>query len=184
MRIYLIRHPVPDLPSGICYGRSDVTVSAHALDRVLPALVSALPRGIPVFSSPALRCTGLAAGLARALGSNMPVHDARLAEMDFGSWEMRAWNDIPRAGIDAWAGDLADYRPGGGETVLEVAQRVRAFHDELQASGPERVAVVCHAGTIRLLTACSPALPLRELALVAARTPHRIAYGELIVMER
>ncbi len=184
MRIYLVRHPKPDVAPGICYGRTDVDVTAADQALVLPSLVSAIPKRIPVFSSNALRCAGLAASLAGALESDAPVQDPRLAEMDFGNWEMRAWNDIPRAEIDAWNGDLAGYRPGGGENVLEVAQRVSAFHDELLASGHDSAALVCHAGTMRLLMACSPALPLHDLALAAARAPHRIAYGELVILER
>ena len=44
--------------------------------------------------------------------------DARLVELDFGSWEMHHWDTIPRAQIDAWAADVALYRPGDGESVL------------------------------------------------------------------
>ena len=43
--------------------------------------------------------------------------DARLAELDFGHWEMQSWDGIPRAEVDAWAADVAHYRPGGGESV-------------------------------------------------------------------
>jgi alpha-ribazole phosphatase len=184
MRIYLIRHPQPDIAPGICYGRTDVGVAAAEQARILGDLVSALPTHIPVFSSPARRCSALAASLAHALESDAPVHDPRLAEMYFGAWEMRAWDEIPRAEVEAWNSDLAHYRPGGGESVLQVAQRVSAFHDELLALPHPAAAVVCHAGTIRLLTACRPGLPPLELALLAAGKPHRIAYGELLAMER
>lgn len=47
--------------------------------------------------------------------------------MGFGAWEMRAWNAIPRAEVDAWAADLLHYRPDGGENVLDMACRVAAF---------------------------------------------------------
>lgn len=104
-------------------------------------------------------------------------------EMDFGAWEMRAWNDIAREEIDAWVNDLIDYRPGGGESVLQMAARVRAFHDHLQQSRHDHAIVICHAGTIRLLLGCQRGLPLADLALHAGRTAHKIDYGEVIVID-
>jgi alpha-ribazole phosphatase len=89
----------------------------------LPALITTLPKSVPVYSSPLLRCSELAADLAAALDCEPPILDPRVAEMDFGTWEMRAWNDILRPDIDAWTADLAGYRPGDGENVLEVTRR-------------------------------------------------------------
>jgi alpha-ribazole phosphatase len=183
MRLYLVRHPKPSLPPGVCYGRTDVVVSATERRLVLEGLLPLLPKHVPVYTSPLQRCGDLATDLAAMLGSGDPVSDARLAEMDFGFWEMRTWDDIPRSEIDAWTEDLTGYRPGGGETVLEVTRRVRAFHDDLLRSGHAQAGVICHAGTIRLLLACQRALPLADTALYAARTPHKIAYGEVMVLD-
>jgi alpha-ribazole phosphatase len=105
--------------------------------------------------------------------------DARLAEMDFGAWELRPWSEIPRADIDAWTADLLHYRPGGAENVLDVARRVQAFVADLRAPS---ALIVCHAGTIRLLTALHGGAPLEQAALQAAQTPHRIGYGQLVVL--
>ena len=183
MRIYLVRHPKPLIAAGICYGRTDVAVSAQERALVLPALISALPKSVPIHSSPLSRCSALAGELAAALDCGEPISDPRLAEMDFGSWEMRAWEDIPRADIDAWTADLAGYRPGDGENVLEVTRRVRAFHAELLHLNHEHSIVICHAGTIRLLLACQRGLPVADTAMYAARTPHQIAYGEVLVLD-
>jgi alpha-ribazole phosphatase len=56
---------------------------------------------------------------------------------------------------------------------------MQAFVADLRA--PSAV-VVCHAGTIRLLAALHGGAPLEQAALDAARTPHRIAYGQLVVL--
>lgn len=183
MRLYLVRHPQPLVAADTCYGCTDLAVSAEEHARVLSSLRATLPGREPVFCSPLQRCAALADSLAGALHSEPAIHDARLAEMNFGSWEMRVWNDIPRAEIDAWTDDLVHYRPGGGENVLQAAQRVRAFHDDLTYSRRECAIVICHAGTIRLLLACQRGLPPAEMALHAARLPHTIAYGELIVLD-
>ena len=181
MRLILVRHPRPLVAAGVCYGSTDLEVDPGELEHALAALTPQLPAGLPVYSSPLRRCAGLAARL-----SNTPMFDARLVEMHFGRWEMRAWDDIPRADVDAWAADLVEYRPGGGESVLQMAARIAAFHADLQRQlGDDGEAIViCHAGAMRLLSACHAGLPPTEMALQAARTPHHIAYGATLTLGR
>ena len=83
MTLYLVRHPQPDVAPGLCYGASDVPVPEAELARVHAALAAqGLPGGLPVYSSPLLRC----ALLAERLAPGRVTLDARLAEMDFGEW--------------------------------------------------------------------------------------------------
>ncbi|MGJ7918865.1 histidine phosphatase family protein [Massilia sp. LXY-6] len=188
MKLYLVRHPQPEIGQGLCYGATDVPVTEPELARAHARLHAAgLPGDLPVYASPLQRCSRL----ARRLTPAPPTLDARLAEMDFGRWEMQAWDAIPRHEVDAWAADLLRYRPGGGECVLDVARRVAAFIDDLRAdlsnelrqAGHAEALLICHAGTIRLLGAMRGGLPLEEAALNAASTPHRIGYGEMVVLE-
>ena len=180
MRLILVRHPQPLVAAGVCYGSTDLEVAPGELARTLAALTPRLPAGLPVYSSPLRRCAGLAAGL-----SATPIFDARLVEMHFGGWEMRAWDDIARADVDAWAADLANYQPGGGESVLRMAARIAAFHADLQRqlAGDGEAIVICHAGAMRLLSACHAGLPPPEMALQAARAPHHIAYGGILILD-
>jgi alpha-ribazole phosphatase len=184
VKLHLVRHPQPDVAPGICYGASDVPVTEAELVRVQAALhAQGLPGHLPVYASPLQRC----ALLARRLQPAALHSDARLAEMDFGRWEMRPWSAIPRSEVDAWAADLLHHRPGGAENVLDVARRVDGFVDSLRArAGTGHCAqalLVCHAGTIRLLLAMRCGLPLEQAALQAAATPHRIGYGEILVLD-
>nr|WP_155712366.1 histidine phosphatase family protein [Pseudoduganella dura] len=172
----LVRHPRPLAAEGLCYGRSDLPPDPDELARVHAALQAAgLPGDAMVFSSPLRRC----AALARLLAANVSF-DARLAEMDFGGWELRSWNDIPRTEVDAWAADLLHDRPGGGECVLDVARRVAGALADIRLRAGERAVVICHAGTMRLLAAMTGGAPPEQAALAAAAIPHRIAYGEVL----
>lgn len=146
-------------------------------------LARELPAHAPVYSSPLRRCSELAQRLAAALRSGEVLYDARLVEMDFGSWEMKAWDAIPRAEVDAWAADMCTFRPGGGESVLSMASRIRAFLDALRRHELDHAVVVCHGGSIRLMEACLQHYSLEEAALSAARTGRAIAYGELLVID-
>jgi alpha-ribazole phosphatase len=180
VKLVLVRHPQPDVAPGLCYGASDVSIRDDDLAQVHAALAAqGLPGDLPVHASPLRR----SARLADRLAPGRVTLDARLAEMDFGAWEGRAWSAIPRADVDAWTADLLRYRPGGAENVLDVARRVQAFLADLHRQDMPAALVVCHAGTIRLLTALYDGAPLEAAALRAAQTPHRIGYGEVVVLE-
>jgi alpha-ribazole phosphatase len=183
MRVYLIRHGRPEIAADVCYGRTDVTVSPEENARVVSALLPVLPSHAPVFSSPLRRCSELALRLATALGSGEVAHDRRLAEMHFGDWEMRSWEEIPRMQIDGWANDMTAYRPGGGESVEEVARRVCSFHQDMLSRNLESAIVVCHAGTMRLLSQHQHGATALEMARKAALVRHGIGYGELLILD-
>lgn len=183
MRLHLIRHPRPALAAGICYGSSDVPASEEDLREALLRLPPRLPARVPVLSSPLLRCKELAMQLAGALHAAPPVVDARLAEMHFGDWELKSWDAIPRDEIDAWASDTANYRPGGGESVIEVAVRLAAFLADAHRFGSEDIVVVTHAGVIRLLLEIGNGADLHAAALAAARVRREIAFGEPVLLD-
>ena len=177
MRLYLVRHLQPVVARGVCYGRSDLAVDAQLQADALPALRARLPPDAALYSSPLQRC----ASLAHALSAQVEF-DPRLAELDFGAWEMRPWNAIARGEIDAWAVDVALYRPGGGESVFDMARRIAAFYDELVERRLPCAVLVCHAGAMRLLAARARGLDPMQMALDAAARPHAIDYGEVMII--
>jgi alpha-ribazole phosphatase len=75
------------------------------------------------------------------------------------------------------------YRPGQGESVLHMAQRVYAFYEDLRQRQCGSAIVVCHAGTMRLLSECRPGVSPMSMAANAARLRHNIRYGELITLD-
>jgi alpha-ribazole phosphatase len=139
VRTFLIRHPKPAVAEGVCYGRSDLGLAEAAIE-CADALRSLLPANAPPYSSPLRRCLEL----ARALHSQ-PVIDERLVEMNFGQWEMRRWDDIPRQEIDAWTADPIGFAPPGGESAAALRARVA----ELLRALPETAVLVAHGGVLR-----------------------------------
>ena len=178
MRLHLVRHLPPLVAPGTCYGRTDLAVGPEAQARALPLLRARLPAGAPLVSSPLRRCASLACALSESVR-----FDPRLAELDFGAWEMRAWSDIARAEIDAWAADVVHYRPGGGQSVFDMALRIDAFYQELMDQPGLDAVIICHAGAMRLLAARQRGLTPLEMAREAARRPHAIAYGEIMILD-
>ncbi len=152
MQVFLIRHPRPLIGAGICYGRLDVDCENPL--PVATRLRARLPEGTPVVSSPLRR----ARRLAEALDPGARI-DERLSEIDFGAWEGQPWNDIERDALDAWAADVLDFTPPGGESVAHLRGRALAFAASLR--GPH-VALVTHAGILRALLGHWRQLPLAE----------------------
>jgi alpha-ribazole phosphatase len=146
MRLFLIRHPLPDVASGTCYGHTDLALAADPL-ACAEALRPLLPMDAPLFSSPLERCRRLAELLHPA-----PVFDERLLELDFGAWEMQSWDAIDRNALDAWAADPLHFTPPGGEAVADLRARVRDFLDELAEDAAD-VILVAHAGVMKLCAA-------------------------------
>lgn len=183
-RLLLVRHPKPAVVPGTCYGSTDVDVDPQDAQALLARLVDTLPRGAPLASSPLHRCAGLAHALA-ARGWPVPRLDPRLAEMHFGEWEGRPWDDIPRAQVDAWSADVAGYVPPGGESVEALAERAtRALRELVAAVETEGAArdgsliVITHAGVIQTTTRTLAGEPLAGFAST------RVQYGELVVLRR
>ena len=173
--ILLARHPRPRIAGRICYGRLDVPL-AESPEHGAAALLDAAGEPIErIVSSPQSRAMLVAQAVARETGA--PLHaDDRLRELDFGVWEGLAWSAVPRAALDAWAADPVRYRPGGGENVESLLQRLRRAWTGL-ASSADTTLVVTHAGPIRGLMHLALGVPLPE-ALAAG-----IAYGSIVRVE-
>lgn len=171
MNACLIRHTRVIVPAGLCYGRSDVPLAetfaedAEAVRRALPWTPG------EIWTSPARRCVELARRLAE--GRIAVRTDGRLRELHFGDWEGRRWEEFRGEESESWARDPWAMRPPGGETGGEMWARVAAVRTDVLAART-RVAVVTHAGVIRLWR-----------GLAAGRPPHndlfaaRVGWGEI-----
>ena len=148
----LVRHTRPAVPTGVCYGMTDLKLASTFDDEAASVLV-ALPSADRLVTSPLHRCRQLAEriGTVRALE---PVVDDRLREMDFGTWEGVPWESIPRAELDAWAADFFHARPHGGESVHMLHERVDSALVDYRRSGVSHL-LVTHAGVIKAALAQS-----------------------------
>ena len=151
MKLTLIRHTSLQTSAGICYGQSDVDVAESFINEVAKTKEKLASMAFnAVYSSPLQRCVKL----ANALNLGEPVLDNRLVELNFGDWELQAWEDIPRDIFDTWAHDYASKAPPNGETFSQLQQRGLSFLEDILAKHTdEHIAVVSHGGMIRALLA-------------------------------
>lgn len=161
--VLLVRHTqVARAWRSRCYGQSDMGLSRDgaAHRRALAPELAAWSPEIIVHSG--LRRARLLAEAVAAL-AGAPAHaDPQWQERDFGSWEGRSWDAIYRATGNAMDGmiDAPDhFRPGDGETTMELARRSLAAFDTLPAG---RVLVVTHGGPIAAILGTRQGVAVRD----------------------
>lgn len=168
MELWLVRHARPVIAPGICYGSTDVAADATHTTQSAARLWRALNTegaasnsttahtSLQVWASPLQRAQTLAQALHTASGHTLHWHtDVRLAEMDFGHWEGRAWADLGAEAFAPWMDNFAHHRVGGGDSVAHFMARVeQAWQTTLQHGrihGHHRAVWLTHAGVIRAM---------------------------------
>lgn len=161
MILYLIRHTTPDIAPATCYGQADVGVlpsfsnEADSVKQRLGDLEFAAR-----WASPLGRCQRLASHL---FGEGFET-DHRLMELNFGEWERRPWSELHQPSIDHWMDNFVEKAPPGGETFGDLSRRAHDFVGELsQRHQGESLALVTHAGVIRVLLAEALNMPLKSV---------------------
>lgn len=149
--LYLIRHTKPSIAPGICYGQMDIGLADSFKEEASDVLHYLSPLEL-IITSPLLRASRLAEYLAQEQRCELLV-DVRLMEKHFGLWEGKAWSDIARNEIDAWAGDIMGYAPPGGESVQQMMRRVQTLLCDVAQLPQQNIALIAHGGSIRALLA-------------------------------
>jgi alpha-ribazole phosphatase len=170
--LILLRHTRPAAAEGRCYGRTDLAPGPDLAlaARALAPRLGAIDR---IVASPLLRCRRLADLLAARL--RVPLRlDPDWREIDFGAWEGRPWDALPRSELDAWATDLLHARPHRGESVAMLLARTRRALGRAGAGGGSTLAVT-HAGPIRAALFASGGGP--------GAWQRTIAFGEIVRLD-
>lgn len=173
--VILVRHGATAWTGRRYAGRRDPWLStegrAQAAD-LAADLAAALDRPLHIVSSPLRRARQTASAIARATGSPRPTLDARWREIDFGIAEGRTFVDLERIAPDIAARVAAgevDIDWPGGESAQALVDRVEAALAEACALAERSgsvVAVVAHAGPIRMAMALAAAQDPRSVPLL------------------
>jgi broad specificity phosphatase PhoE len=106
-----------------------------------------------IYSSPLDRAIATAAPLAAAVGLPIERRD-ELAELDYGAWDGMTADEVARMfhiEHERWAADPAWNPPTGGETAVQLAQRMTRAVEEIDATHDDgNVLVVSHKASIRV----------------------------------
>jgi len=172
MEIYVVRHTTPAIEKGVCYGQSDLEL-ASTFEEEFYQLSKNIPTSFDkLYSSPLKRCALLANKITDDI-----VFDDRLKEIDFGKWEMRKWDDIPRTESDAWMQDFVHIAPPHGESYIQLQHRVVDFYHSLLSSRCEVAVLITHAGVIRALKSYVDQSELKDSFSI------KLSYGVVVKLE-
>lgn len=137
MKVYLIRHTPTVAEKGVVYGRTDLDIAEPIEEQFRNIARFIWPEKkkggeLLFFSSPLIRCRKMAEYMSTQVQppSKDIIYDDRLMEIDFGTWEMQRWSDIPREEIDNWMNNFVHTATPEGESFAEVMQRSVAFWEE------------------------------------------------------
>lgn len=148
MTIWVVRHGRTEAnASGLLLGRANPDLDD--VGRTQAAQIAAvIPSDARVISSPLNRTHQTAMAIRRDAET-----DERLLELDYGEFDLTPAKDIPPETWAAWRADPG-FRPPGGETFLELADRVGGLLNELADEARESdVVVVTHVSPIKAAVA-------------------------------
>lgn len=171
MEVYAVRHGESEWNAAQrITGWSDIALSA--LGREQAARAGEFLRDVRfhnVWSSDLCR----AADTAR-IALREPVLDRRLRELNFGEHDGQQWTALSEfARQDMKQFDR--YRAPGGESFVELRERVISFLNELE---PGVHAVFCHGGVVRaILHECGASAPIPNCAVAHFSWSTRVVFG-------
>ncbi len=152
-RWWWIRHAPVTSNQGRLYGNSDMPAEIDS-PKEFSALARLLPENaICVHSSLQRSKQTLDAIVGAGLSSSEPLVELGLSEQNFGDWHGHPYADIPALAAPHhhrfWFTSV-DHRPPGGESYIDLTQRVTAVIDRLSRTHSGRdIIAVAHGGTIR-----------------------------------
>ena len=156
LRLFLLRHGQTALSRAnmFCGRRLDPTLTAEGL-----AMAEAFGHAYRdmkwsgIYSSPLSRAVATATPLALAVSLPIQKRD-ELAELDYGQWDGMTADEVAvRFHIEheRWTADPAWNPPTGGETAVQLAQRMTTAIEEIDATHADgNILVVSHKASIRV----------------------------------
>ena len=156
MKLILVRHGETDWNKAQRFqGQANMALNKTGR-RQAAALAAALRQAEvnAILASDLQRAQETAHPIAAVFG--LPVQlEPRVREMAFGAWEGLSYSQIQQQfpdGLAAWQEDALHVSPPGGETLMQVTERVQAALSDLADTYRDRtVVLVTHGGPLRLL---------------------------------
>ncbi len=156
VRLLLVRHGVTTWNAQHRYqGHTDVPLSEVGVQQAVALAERLSAEKIhSLYSSDLDRAQTTARVIAQH--HNLPVRvEPRLRDIHFGAWEGLSYQQIQDRYAEeyaAWKADPMVVAPPGGETLAQVAERVRVVLDQVASRHPnETVLITAHGGVLQVL---------------------------------
>jgi alpha-ribazole phosphatase len=164
VRLLLVRHAATAWTAqGRFQGQTDVPLSPHGHRQVADLARRLRTETIHVlYASDLQRAWETAQAVATPHALRVQP-EPRLREMAFGRWEGLTYAEMRQrdaTGLAAWERDQLHIAPPGGETLLQLSERVRAAYTSIVSAGQDKtVGLVAHGGSLQVLLCLALGLP-------------------------
>lgn len=151
--ILLIRHGATELAGTFC-GHSDPPLNERGREQVAALIEELVDQRIDaVYTSDLARAHETATALATA--KTIPLRSlSGLREINFGDWEGLRWNEVETNDsqfAERWLVEYPSLAAPNGEAVHAFEARVMATFEALLQNDARPIAVVSHAGVMRVI---------------------------------
>lgn len=168
--LYLVRHGETEGSDVKRYkGSLDVPMSEKGIEQVRRTanFVSLSTSKLSaVYCSPLSRALKSAEIISEPFGLT-PIVMADLRERSFGIWEGMSFNEIKERypeEFEAWADNPLKYSPIGGESTIEVRDRViNALNKIMNNHNSQSLSIVAHGGVNRIILCHIMGIPLENI---------------------
>ena len=148
--ILFIRHAETDLAGTFC-GHSDPPVNSTGREQIAALIASLAGQSFDaIYTSDLRRAVETATAFAVPI-----VKSSRLREIHFGKWEGLTWAEIEQrdpAYAQSWVKSFPALPAPGGEVFESFERRiVDKVNHLISLAGSQRIAVVTHAGVMRVV---------------------------------
>jgi alpha-ribazole phosphatase len=151
--LLLIRHGATDLAGTFC-GHSDPPLNERGREQIAALIEELASEQIgAVYSSDLLRARQTAVALATAKAAPLRILSG-LREINFGDWEGLSWKQVEAINeqhAKRWLIEYPSLAAPNGEAVDPFAARVLATVETLLQIDGRAIAVVSHAGVMRVI---------------------------------
>lgn len=161
VRLTLISHAMTDAMAAVRFPADE---PLNALGHRQIGAMTALGNGELAICAPEIR----ARQTAELLGLAVEI-DPRIADLDCGRWRGGILNGLPAEQLSVWL-TAPEQAPHGGESIVDLIARVRAWLDSLSVR-PGRVVAVTHPAVIRavmLITLDAPPISFWRIDIAPA----------------
>lgn len=179
--IYLIRHGMPEVADQQrrFIGQIDLELSETGHKQALHQAKILKDSGIQrVYASDLKRAAATGLTLATAIDCPFEIR-SELREISLGEWEGQLFSDIAKRDPKAFkerGQDIGYFRPPGGESFADLSQRVLPLFETILKSEEDQIAIVSHAGVMRVIICSVLGMPLSKMFKL---TPD---YGRMTVL--
>ncbi|SEA60219.1 alpha-ribazole phosphatase [Desulfuromusa kysingii] len=167
-RLHLLRHgQVVGFEEMRYNGQNDIHLTAHGRKQsaAFAGRLQHLSLG-GIYSSDLYRCR-VAADQIALLQNVQPVYMQELRELHIGDWQGKTWMQLQQEYPELWQArldDMINVAPPSGESLLQMAERVRPAVKKIVADHPgEEIVLVGHGGVNRVILLDAIGAPLESL---------------------